>query len=180
MTVDGVNPPHNPRYKSGKPKPENLDDERTLLLYLGLAVTSWQHVEEELCSVLIHVRGEDTRNATLAEYRSLDGAKLRLDMVNDEIRKLISEDTALAEWKKLYNRVNRQRQIRNKLVHFKVVFDATDLHNQQYCVVPNITSTIITNNPYPKHNWLDLFEFSQKFLRLSRELSAFCSRLSSA
>lgn len=64
-------------------------------------------------------------------------------MVDAAVRDAINEDrTILLEWKRIYNQVNRQRKFRNKLAHFKIVFDASDLENQQYCLVLHILKSM--------------------------------------
>jgi hypothetical protein len=59
MTIDGINPKKSNLYRSDNKKPADLDNERTILLYLGLAISSWQYVEEALSQVCIHVRAEN-------------------------------------------------------------------------------------------------------------------------
>lgn len=143
MTIDGINPKKSTRYKSGNKKPDHLDHERTILLYLGLAISSWQNIEEALSRVYIHVLGEKNRTTASAAFWSLLGIKIRLDMVDAAVRDAINEDrTILLEWKRIYNQVNRQRKFRNKLAHFKIVFDASDLENQQYCLVLHILKSM--------------------------------------
>jgi hypothetical protein len=175
MTIDGINPKKSNLYRSGNKKPADLDDERTILLYLGLAISSWQYVEEALSQVYIHVRAENNRNTTAATFWSVLSIRKRLNMVNTAIREAIYDETIQLEWRPIYNQVNRQLKLRNKLARFKIVFDASDLDNQQYCLVPtHIESDADISS---KHNWEDLFSFNQKFLKLSRRINAFHSSL---
>lgn len=172
ITIPGEKSKNQTRYKSGAKKPEGLDDKRILLMHLGQATTSWSLVEQALCELFVSVLGEDKRMVARAIYWSIIGIETRVDMVGAAIHASPKLASAIDEWKVIYTQVSKKRKIRNKLAHFKIVFDATDLRNQQFRLVPMVFRT-----DKPGYNWVQLMEFQQKFMRLMLKIEALTSTL---
>jgi hypothetical protein len=101
------------------------EQERLFFETLGRTIGQWQLVEMQLFRVYAHlIQSRDTSVAS-AGFHSINGFKIRLDVVDAAAQVALARQPSLARWTTLYNQTIKRSKRRNLLVHYVVIYDVS-------------------------------------------------------
>jgi hypothetical protein len=100
-------------------------------------------------------------------------------MVAAAVRASIVDETELSQWAALEKRLENLRKIRNKLVHFKTIRDASKPKRELYVLVPTTPDKYMASmrGKGTRWHWQNIHEFNDKFMELGHHLSQFGKKI---
>ena len=170
-----------------------MDSSKVKLHYaIAEAIHQWSEVENSLAFVF--AIGLDANLAhnigtSFAAFWRLQSFRSKLEVVNSVINTTDISDSLRDEWNSLHNRLSRKNKARNELAHFKI----EHWSNNEPVLVPYSTESksiadavAFQNNTGKDHREMngrkalyahDVWQRSESFISLHKDLSAFCPKL---
>lgn len=114
---------------------------------LGLAMTQWSHVENDLCTLALSFCHDGDRNAMALGFFSIENFRSKLAFTNAIVEKKLSEQSSAhaQEWDGLRKRVSDVSANRNRLAHRTVRIYPQNGEARRYALIPWIRMKPKTN-----------------------------------
>jgi hypothetical protein len=152
-----------------------------LFYSLGLAMTSWAHVQIGLLGVFHKVSTIESFPLASTIFYTPINDSTRADMVDNAIKISVTDPNLLDQWDKLRRQVNKYREKRNLLAHFMSLHD-WESDRDKDVLTPSIFSHAAWlrykgRKGWPTYNAKQVMEIASSFGCLARDLEEFAKKI---
>jgi hypothetical protein len=103
---------------------------------LGLAITQWSHIENDLCNLALSFLRAEDRNAMALGFFSIENFRSKLKYTDSIVNRKLSDGGLLRDWKRLHDRISAASVRRNALAHWPMRIYTQDRPGSRYVLVP--------------------------------------------
>lgn len=139
---------------------------------LGLAITSWAHVERALFFVYFRAVGSPASQVPSAAFFSIINFNAKLSMVDSVMTwRYDSYPEVLERWVNISNKLRKRARRRNELAHWQLLIDSTEGNHAH-----RLTPQLFDPNPFKGgkerqfHTVTDIEAMTKKFNECRQEL----------
>lgn len=116
-------------------KPEDLpiptrQEESNFFSYFGIAMSTWQALEDWLFQVYVQAIGLPESRQLSAAFYAVPSFRVRLDMIHSTLGVCDLSDDLKESWARLYKQAKDKSTRRNRIAHAIVVFDPNERSHQ--------------------------------------------------
>lgn len=146
---------------------------------LGLAITQWAHVQDDLLRVFNKLMGGTNFHLASAIFYTPINDKIRADIVDNAAKVMLAGSPLLEEWKILRRHLKEKGDRRNMLAHLMALHDPNN--PEKSFLRPHLFNFNVrhkySNKPIPSYTAKQIEEMSRSFGRLSQNLEDFAQKI---